>query len=383
MRRNWGVTALIAAVLAFVPDARGGSSSRDNDRDQCRENDPRGFWDHGDGPLILHADADGANLFIHGTGFGARGGTVTLGGQRLGVASWSPTDIVAVMPKDPAAASYLLTVMPSRGPCVKAAFDVAIGLGGGTSGPPGPAGPAGPPGPIGPSGAPGAQGPAGAIGPAGPIGPSGPPGAQGPAGAIGPVGPAGPIGLPGPIGLTGPAGAQGPVGPPGATGATGPIGATGATGPAGPAGPRGPAGPQGPPGTSGSAAAFTEQVGLPQSSLPGIGAFVFTEVASLALPAGSYLVTAKVVLNNDSGDAGGVTCVFTQSGSGSLLDRADGALAAGSGSDTLVLHTAVQVTGASDQHVRMACQRSSLGTATAAYQQMTAIQVGSLIIPGP
>jgi hypothetical protein len=75
--------------------------------------------------------------------------------------------------------------------------------------------------------------------------------------------------------------------------------------------------------------------------------------------------------------------VFTQSGSGSLLDRADGALAAGSGSDTLVLHTAVQVTGASDQHVRMACQRSSLGTATAAYQQMTAIQVGSLIIPGP
>ena len=383
MRRNWGVTALIAAVLAFVPDARGGSSSRDNDRDQCRENDPRGFWDHGDGPLILHADADGANLFIHGTGFGTRGGTVTLGGQRLGVASWSPTDIVAVMPKDPAAASYLLTVMPSRGPCVKAAFDVAIGLGGGTSGPPGPAGPAGPPGPIGPSGAPGAQGPAGAIGPAGPIGPSGAPGAQGPAGAIGPVGPAGPIGLPGPIGLTGPAGAQGPAGPPGATGATGPTGATGATGPAGPAGPRGPAGPQGPPGTSGSAAAFTEQVGLPQSSLPGIGAFVFSEVASLALPAGSYLVTAKVVLNNDSGDAGGVTCVFTQSGSGSLLDRADGALAAGSGSDTLVLHTAVQVTGASDQHVRMACQRSSLGTATAAYQQMTAIQVGSLIIPGP
>jgi hypothetical protein len=106
-------------------------------------------------------------------------------------------------------------------------------------------------------------------------------------------------------------------------------------------------------------------------------------VASLALPAGSYVVTAKVVLNNDSGDAGGVTCVFTQSGSGSLLDRADGALAAGSGSDTLVLHTAVQVTGASDQHVRMACQRSSLGTATASYQQMTAIQVGSLTVPGP
>jgi hypothetical protein len=78
-----------------------------------------------------------------------------------------------------------------------------------------------------------------------------------------------------------------------------------------------------------------------------------------------------------------VTCVFTQSGSGSLLDRADGSLAAGSSSDTLLLHTAVQVTGASDQHVRMACQRSSLGTATASYQQMTAIQLGSITTPGP
>src|SRR6185295_16963809 len=245
MRRNWGVTALIAAVLAFVPDARGGSSSRDNDRDQCRENDPRGFWDHGDGPLILHADADGANLFIHGTGFGTRGGTVTLGGQRLGVASWSPTDIVAVMPKDPAAASYLLTVMPSRGPCVKAAFDVAIGLGGGTAGPPGPAGPAGPPGPAGATGATGPAGAAGQQGPPGPIGPSGAPGAQGPAGAIGPAGPIGPSGAPGaqgPAGAIGPAGPIGPSGAPGAQGPAGPIGPSGAAGAQGPAGPIGPSG---------------------------------------------------------------------------------------------------------------------------------------------
>ena len=66
---------------------------------------------------------------------------MTLGGQRLGVASWSPTDIVAVMPRDPASASYLLTVTPSRGKCVKAAFDVAVGLGAGGVGPPGPVGP--------------------------------------------------------------------------------------------------------------------------------------------------------------------------------------------------------------------------------------------------
>jgi len=367
MRQHWGVTALVAAALAFVPDARGGSENRDHD--QCRENDPRGS-DRGDGPLILHADADGANLFIHGSAFGTRSGTVTLGGQRLGVASWSPTDIVAVMPKDPASASYLLTVTPSRGACVKAAFDVAIGLGGGTQGPPGPAGPAGPPGPA---GATGATGPAGPIGPPGPIGLTGPAGAQGPAGPAGPAGatgPAGPIGPPGPIGLTGATGSQGPAGP------------AGDVGPAGPAGPQGPAGPAGPPGTSGVAAAFTAQVGLPQTAAVNIAAF-FSQVASLALPAGSYVVTAKVVLNNTSGDAGGVTCVFTQSGTGSLLDRADGSLAAGNASDTLVLHTAVLVTGAGDEHVRVSCQRSITGTATASYQQMTAIQLGSITTPGP
>jgi hypothetical protein len=154
----------------------------------------------------------------------------------------------------------------------------------------------------------------------------------------------------------------------------------GLTGPAGPAGPQGPAGP---PGAGGGAAGFTTQVGLPQSGPASIGAFFFTQLASLALPVGSYIVTAKVVLNNGSGDVGSVTCVFTQSGSGSLLDRADGSLADGTASDTLVLHTAVQVTGADDEHVRVACQRNSTGTATASYQQMTAIQLGSITTPGP
>jgi len=116
--------------------------------------------------------------------------------------------------------------------------------------------------------------------------------------------------------------------------------------------------------------------------VPPISSF-FSQVASLALPAGSYVVTAKVVLTNGTAGVAGVTCVFTQSGSGALLDRADGSLADGSGSGTLVLHTAVLVTGASDQHVRVSCQRSSAGNASVTFQQMTAIQLGSIATPGP
>src|SRR5678816_3453393 len=151
MRSHRGVIALVAAALAFAPDASAGNEGRRDehgkeDRDQCRENDPGG-----DGPRILRADVDSSNLFIHGTGFGTKNGTVTLAGQRVGVASWSPTDIVAVLPSNLLPASYLLTVTPARGRCVKAGFDVAVGAG--TQGPPGPVGPAGPAGPPGPVGA--------------------------------------------------------------------------------------------------------------------------------------------------------------------------------------------------------------------------------------
>ena len=157
MSSHRGVIALFAAAVAFAPNAHAGNergNGNDGRDDQCRENDPgrHDSSDRGDGPLILTADADGANLFIHGTGFGTKNGSVTLGGQRLAIASWSPSDIVAVMPKNPQPASYLLTVTPSRGKCVKAAFDVAVGLGTGAVGPPGPAGPAGPAGAAGPAG---------------------------------------------------------------------------------------------------------------------------------------------------------------------------------------------------------------------------------------
>src|SRR4029453_15922764 len=130
MRSHRGVIALVAAAtLAFALDGGAGNESHSkDDRDQGRENDPGG---NDDGPSILRADADSSNLFIHGTGFGTKSGTVNLGGQRLGVASWSPTDIFRVGPGNLLPASYLLTitVTPSRGRCVKAGFDVTIGDG--------------------------------------------------------------------------------------------------------------------------------------------------------------------------------------------------------------------------------------------------------------
>jgi hypothetical protein len=435
MRSHWGVIALFTAAVAFAPNARAGNERGNDgsDHDQCRDNDP---WRHdspdrGDGPLILTADADGANLFIHGTGFGTRHGTVTLGGQRLAIASWSPSDIVAVMPKNPQPASYLLTVTPSHGKCVKAAFDVAVGLGTGAAGPPGPAGPAGPagatgpagpagptgatgpagpagtigpPGPAGATGAPGPAGPvgpAGIAGPAGPIGPAGPAGIAGPAGPIGPVGPAGiagpagPAGPMGPAGIAGPAGPIGPMGLPGLTGPAGPAGATGPTGPTGPAGPAGadgavgpagPAGPQGPPGPPGSGGAtqaFSAIVGLSSPTPLPLGSSL-TVVSSVFLPPGWFLVTGKAVLTNGSLGPTLTRCVLSRETLPIGLDLGEVTLPDTGEEATVVLHAGAQIASAGGEHVTLSCQvASSGGAASAAYPQLTAIQVSNILIRTP
>ena len=87
---------------------------------------------------------------------------------------------------------------------------------------------------------------------------------------------------------TGTGGSAGPAGPPG------PAGATGQTGPAGPAGSAGPAGPQGPIGPS---------TGF-HTSTPDVAQQFWNTldqtVATLDLPAGSYVLTAKVMGDNNS-----------------------------------------------------------------------------------
>jgi len=107
-------------------------------------------------------------------------------------------------------------------------------------------------------------------------GQDGAPGAAGPAGAVGPIGPAG------------------PAGKDGVDGKDGAPGSDGATGPQGPEGPAGPAGPQGPPGSGASVAAYQfsndSSIALPGEIAP--------TVAHLTLPAGTYLVSGRVLIQH-------------------------------------------------------------------------------------
>lgn len=83
-------------------------------------------------------------------------------------------------------------------------------------------------------------------------------------------------------------GPQGPAGPQGPTGATG---ATGAVGPTGPTGPTGPAGPTGPSGVSHAFSSGTKTTGIALNQ-NGVN------VASISVPAGSYVVFGKATIQN-------------------------------------------------------------------------------------
>lgn len=102
----------------------------------------------------------------------------------------------------------------------------------------------------------------------------------------GPQGPQGIQGVPGPVGPQGPQGFQGPQG---ATGPQGPQGETGATGPAG---------------ASGASTAYHTQ-----TNTESFFAFNATPVLSKNVPAGSYVINAKIVLyNGDGSDPQTGTC---------------------------------------------------------------------------
>jgi hypothetical protein len=167
-------------------------------------------------------------------------------------------------------------------------------------------GPQGPTGAAGPTGTPGPAGPAGPQGEAGIAGAKGDTGAQGAsglAGAQGLPGAAGAKGDTGATGPTGPAGAQGQPGAQGAVGSAGPQGPTGPTGPVGPPGengvsiqgPVGPAGSQGPAGSEGAAGPSDVYIGKRNSGpflLNGTIFGVWTSVAMVTVPPGSYLIQA-------------------------------------------------------------------------------------------
>lgn len=113
---------------------------------------------------------------------------------------------------------------------------------------------------------------------------------QGPPGPPGPPGAAGLPGLPGVAGLPGLPGVAGPPGAPGA------AGAPGGPGPSGPPGAQGLPGPSGPPGLRGPSDAWViEPSG--NATLPPDDQL--EEVASLTLPAGSFLLIARGVAGGD------------------------------------------------------------------------------------
>jgi hypothetical protein len=180
----------------------------------------------------------------------------------------------------------------------------------GARGPAGATGPAGAPGARGAAGADGARGPQGLAGPQGEQGPEGSQGAQGLPGDDGAEGARGPQGLQGPAGdpgEQGPPGAAGSAGAPGETGAAGPQGPEGPEGPAGPAGETGAAGPQGPAGADGTGPAWLD-IGEPT---------VYTAsdthtLATVTLPAGTYLLSAQVYVTNgaSSNSVSFLTCTY-------------------------------------------------------------------------
>jgi hypothetical protein len=229
-------------------------------------------------------------------------------------------------------------------------------------GPRGVEGPRGRTGSQGDTGAPGPPGPKGDPGLQGKLGGVGPQGATGAPGAKGDLGPAGPQG---PTGDTGPMGPQGPAGD---TGATGPTGATGDPGPAGPTGAKGDPGPTGPSDVYGTGA----DAGLHLS-----GGFTLTDIATLDVPAGAYLVTGRVNVRNKDGDDQFARCRLNFTGAGAVdLQR----LAANSGtfgSAGDLGSFSVQDTGqfSSPTTVKLQCESDNAETS---YVRLVALKVGAL-----
>lgn len=154
------------------------------------------------------------------------------------------------------------------------------------------------------------------VGARGPAGATGATGARGPAGATGAAGARGPQGDPG---LAGADGSTGPSGPEGAAGAAGADGAQGPAGPEGPAGPQGPAGVAGPQGTAGADGTGPAWLDVGEATV--YAASDTHTLATVSLPAGTYLLTAQVFITNgaSSGTVSVLTCTYEVDAESQLL----------------------------------------------------------------
>jgi len=110
-------------------------------------------------------------------------------------------------------------------------------------------------------------------------------------------------------------GAQGIPGPQGPKGDKGDPGEPGPPGPKGDKGDPGDPGPQGPQGEPGPSLGYVTSTGASYTDISYSGPFVYTNVASLDLPPGNWIVSAKVRISHASGGPITAGCVLDFGGS--------------------------------------------------------------------
>ena len=171
------------------------------------------------------------------------------------------------------------------------------------------------------------------------------------------------------------------------TGGNGPMGPVGTSGPSGPAGLVGPTGPQGLPGEAGLQGPIGPQ-GPSLAVSPWLDAnfdqhitdladTAMTLVTSVNLPAGSYVVLAKVSFSNLAGSAVRAECELRQ-GATNVLDTTLADLASAAvATQSLQASTVVAAGGES---VALNC-RTPAPPLRVFMPHLTAIQVGTLSVP--
>jgi hypothetical protein len=180
-------------------------------------------------------------------------------------------------------------------------------------------------------------------------------------------------------GPQGPQGVQGEQGPQGVQGEQGPQGVQGEQGPQGVQGEQGPQGVQGDPGAAGSSNAYAVSSGGDPIAFS-ISSFM-TPV-TLALPAGNYVIDAKVLVGNRGDDIDGeMVCTLRHGETGNIVIDFSGARLFGGAPSAAGSTATLPLTGAvalaSPDTVRLLCATTSID-AFAQFAQIAAIQIATL-----
>jgi len=199
----------------------------------------------------------------------------------------------------------------------------------------------------------GAPGPKGDTGAPGPKGDTGAPGAKGDTGVKGDTGAPG---VKGETGAKGDQGPQGDAGPKGDTGAPGPKGDTGAKGD------------QGDPGPAGFSHAYTSShpLGIVLGNAP-------SALATLSLPAGSYVLIATMRVIDESTSIAAVSCAFNTPNPNPILNVGLTGI-----DDRQVITGNLPVTLSEDTTVSIKCSASGGNPVFADEVTFTAMQVGEI-----